>query len=161
MIERLIDIRVRPATLDDAEFLVHGNAQLALETEDLSLDTDRLRSGVYAIFEDSTRGSYLIAEVDRKRVGQMLITFEWSDWRNGVFWWIQSVYAVPELRRRGIFRALYAQAKVLAQQRGTVCGLRLYVDLHNKPAQEAYRRCGMHETSYRMFEIDNVLPRPG
>jgi hypothetical protein len=74
MMERLTDIRVRPATLEDAEFLVHGNAQLALETEDLSLDIDRLRSGVHAIFEDSTRGFYLIAEVDRKRVGQMLIT---------------------------------------------------------------------------------------
>src|ERR1700691_1536072 len=161
MMERLSEIMVRPATLDDAEFLVRGNAQLALETEDLSLDIDRLRSGVHAIFEDPTRGFYLIAEVARTRVGQMMITYEWSDWRNGVFWWIQSVYTIPELRRRGVFRALYAQAEVLAQQRGSVCGLRLYVDIHNRQAQETYRRCCMQETAYRMFEVDNVLSRPG
>lgn len=158
--ERLTDIRVRPATIDDAEFLVCGNAQLAFETEDLSLDIDRLRGGVHAIFEDPARGFYLIAEADGKRAGQMLITYEWSDWRNGMFWWIQSVYAVPELRRRGVFRALYVEAERLAQQRGTVCGLRLYVDTHNRPAQEVYRRCGMHKTAYRLFEIDYVVRPP-
>jgi ribosomal protein S18 acetylase RimI-like enzyme len=158
--ERLTEISVRPATLEDAEFLVRGNAQLALETEDLSLDIDRLRSGVHGMFDDPARGFYLIAEVNRTRAGQMMITYEWSDWRNGVFWWIQSVYTVPELRRRGVFRALYAEAEALAQQRDAVCGLRLYVDVHNERAQAAYRRCGMHETAYRMFEVDNVIPRP-
>jgi GNAT superfamily N-acetyltransferase len=153
----LAEISVRPATLDDAEFLVHGNAQLALETENLSLDIDRLRSGVRAIFDDPARGFYLIAEVEGTCVGQMMITYEWSDWRNGVFWWIQSVYTVPEWRRRGVFRALYARAEVLARQQGSVCGLRLYVDIHNWRAQETYRRCGMQETAYRMFEVDNVL----
>jgi ribosomal protein S18 acetylase RimI-like enzyme len=157
----LAEISVRPARLDDAEFLVRGNAQLALETENLSLDIDRLRSGVRAIFDDPMRGFYLIAEVERTRVGQMMITYEWSDWRNGVFWWIQSVFTVPEWRRRGAFRALYAQAGVLARQRGSVCGLRLYVDIHNWRAQETYRRYGMQETAYRMFEVDNVLPRLG
>src|ERR1700674_764071 len=131
------EINIRPATRDDAEFLARGNARMALETENLSLDLDRLRAGVQAVFDDPARGFYLIAEVDGQRAGQAMITYEWSDWRNGVFWWIQSVYAVPELRRRGVFRALYAQAEVLAQQRGTVCGLRLYVDVHNRPAQEA------------------------
>ncbi|MCU1337220.1 MAG: family N-acetyltransferase [Bryobacterales bacterium] len=161
IMERLTEVSVRPATLDDAEFLVRGNAQLALETENLSLDMDRLRSGVHAVFEDPARGFYLIAEVNGTRVGQMMITYEWSDWRSGVFWWIQSVYVLPELRRRGVFRALYGRVEELARQQGTVCGLRLYVDVHNERAQATYRRCGMHESAYRLFEVDNVLPRQG
>jgi GNAT superfamily N-acetyltransferase len=159
--ERLTEIRVRAATLDDAEFLVRGNAQLALETEELSLDLDCLRSGVQAMFDDPARGFYLIAEVNSTRAGQMMITYEWSDWRNGVFWWIQSVYTLPEFRRHGVFRALYAQTQALARQGHSVCGLRLYVDAHNGQAQATYRQCGMHETGYRMFEVDSVIPRPG
>ncbi len=157
--QRLAEITVRPATLDDLEFLVRGNAEMALETESLALDIERLRNGVRAVFDDPARGFYLIAEIEGARAGQMMITREWSDWRNGVFWWIQSVYTVPESRRRGVFHALYAQAELLAQQHGSVCGLRLYVDGHNRAAQETYRRCGMRETAYRMFEVDNVLLR--
>jgi ribosomal protein S18 acetylase RimI-like enzyme len=89
-----------------------------------------------------------------------MITYEWSDWRNGVFWWIQSVYTVPEFRRRGVFRVLYAQAQALAQQQGSVCGLRLYVDIHNERALAVYRYCGMRETAYRVLEVDNVIARP-
>ena len=155
----VMEITVRPAIHDDIEFLVRGNAQMALETENLSLDMDRLRRGVHAVFDDSSRGFYLIAEVNGSRAGQMMITSEWSDWRNGVFWWIQSVYTVPEFRRRGVFHALYAEATALAQKSGSVCGLRLYVDAHNLQAQAIYRRCGMHETAYRLFEIDAVLDR--
>jgi ribosomal protein S18 acetylase RimI-like enzyme len=157
--EHPTEITVRPATPEDAEFLVRGNAQMALETEALSLDIDRLRNGVHAVFDDPTRGFYLIAEINTARVGQMMITYEWSDWRNGVFWWIQSVYTVPEFRRRGVFRALYAKAEALALQRGSVCGLRLYVDMHNERALATYRRCGMRETAYRLLEVDNVIPR--
>ena len=156
----LPEIRVRLAAPEDAEFLVRGNLQLALETESLSLDVDRLRDGVHAMFEDPGRGFYLIAELNAARVGQMMITYEWSDWRNGVFWWIQSVYTVPEWRRRGVFRALYVQAEALAGQQVSVCGLRLYVDVHNLAAQETYRSCGMHETAYRMFEVDKIISRP-
>jgi len=159
--EGLTEIIVRTATIEDAEFLVRGNAQLALETETLSLDIDRLRSGVRAVFDDPRRGFYLIAEVNGTRVGQMMITYEWSDWRNCVFWWIQSVYTIPDARRRGVFRALYTQAEALARKDGMVCGLRLYVDVQNGPAQAVYLRCGMHETAYRLFEIDHVVARPG
>jgi len=155
----IMEITVRPATPDDIEFLVRGNAQMAFETEALSLDADRLRRGVRAVFDDSSRGFYLIAEVNGTRAGQMMITYEWSDWRNGVFWWIQSVYTVPEFRRRGVFHTLYTKAEALAHQHGSVCGLRLYVDAHNVHAQATYRRCGMHETAYRLFEVDNVIPR--
>src|SRR6059036_1300058 len=95
------EIIVRTAARDDAEFLARGNAQMALETENLSLDLDRLRAGVQAVFDDPAHGFYVIAEVGGQRAGQAMITYEWSDWRNGVFWWIQSVYTVPELRGRG------------------------------------------------------------
>jgi ribosomal protein S18 acetylase RimI-like enzyme len=155
----IMEITVRPATRDDAEFLVRGNKEMALETEALSLDVDRLRRGVHAVFEDPSRGFYLIAEINGTRAGQMMITYEWSDCRNGVFWWIQSVYTVPEFRRRGVFHALYTKAEMLAQQHDSVCGLRLYVDADNVNAQATYRRCGMHETAYRLFEVDNVIPR--
>jgi ribosomal protein S18 acetylase RimI-like enzyme len=157
--EPLIEIRVRPATLEDIEFLVRGNAQLALETEDIRLDVERLRKGIQAMFEDPARGFYLIAEVAGTPAGQMMITYEWSDWRNGVFWWIQSVYTIAERRRRGVFRALYTQAEALARQTGSVCGLRLYVENQNQRAQATYRSLGMQETSYRMFEVDNVIRR--
>lgn len=143
---------VRAAVLTDVEFLVDGNARMALETESLELDRARLRAGVEAVFADAGRGFYLIAEVDGERAGQMMITYEWSDWRNGVFWWIQSVYTVPELRGRGAFKALYASVEAMARERGGVCGLRLYVEAHNETAQATYRRCGMSETVYRMFE---------
>ena len=143
---------VRAATPADVEFLVDGNTRMALETENLELDRGRLRAGVEAVFGDAGRGFYLIAEVDGERAGQMMITYEWSDWRNGVFWWIQSVYTVPEMRGRGAFRALYAAVEEMARERGGVCGLRLYVEAHNEAAQATYRRCGMSETVYRMFE---------
>ena len=155
----IMKITVRPATHDDIEFLVRGNKEMALETENLALHINRLRRGVHAVFDDPSRGFYLIAEINSTRAGQMMITYEWSDWRNGAFWWIQSVYTVPEFRRRGVFHALYAQAEKLSQQNGSVCGLRLYVDAHNVQAQATYRRCGMHETAYRLFEVDNVIPR--
>jgi ribosomal protein S18 acetylase RimI-like enzyme len=152
------DVQVRLAAIEDAEFLVSGNARMALETEDLSLDLERLRRGVRAVFDDPARGFYLIAEASGAPVGQMMITYEWSDWRDGVFWWIQSVYTLPESRRRGVFRALYSYAEALARRQDRVCGLRLYVESHNGRAQETYRRCGMRETGYRMFEVDHVLP---
>jgi len=157
--ERISQITIRPAVPEDAEFLVQSNARLALESENLSLDMDRLRDGVHAMFDDPARGFYLIAEIDGARAGQMMVTYEWSDWRNGMFWWIQSVYTVPEMRRRGVFRALYAYTEELAKQ-SAVCGLRLYVDVHNQAARETYRRCGMKETAYHVLEVDNVITRP-
>lgn len=152
-------ITIRLAEPADAEFLVHGNASMALETEHLSLDLERLRDGVHALFEDPARGLYYIADVDGRRAGQMMITYEWSDWRNGVFWWIQSVWVEPELRGRGIFKALYAHVEELARARAGVCGLRLYVEQDNQRAQATYERCGMKRTAYQMFEADFVLNR--
>ena len=128
---------------------------MALETEGRTLDPTILRAGVRAVFNDPARGFYLIAELDGQPAGQMMITYEWSDWRNGVFWWIQSVYTIPELRGRGIFKALYSRVDAMARRMsGEVCGLRLYVESHNQRAQAAYLRCGMSEAIYRMFEVD-------
>ncbi len=152
------EILIRPATSADIDFLVEGNARMAWETERLDLDRDRLRLGVAALLENPARGFYLIAESEAAPAGQMMITYEWSDWRNGNFWWIQSVYTVPERRRQGVFKKLYAHAEWLASVEGA-CGLRLYVEAHNTQAQQTYLRCGMKETIYRMFEVDRVLAR--
>jgi GNAT superfamily N-acetyltransferase len=152
------DISVRSATLEDTEFLVSGNGRMALETEGRALDMHTLRAGVCAVFDDPARGFYLIAEIGGRAAGQMMITYEWSDWRNGAFWWIQSVYTVPESRGLGVFKALYSHVESLARTSGGVCGLRLYVETHNQLAQAAYERCGMKEAVYRMFEVDYSLP---
>ena len=153
----MANIVVRVASPADAEFLVRGNAEMALETEHLSLDFDRLRDGVHAVFENPARGIYYVASVGARRAGMMMITYEWSDWRNGAFWWIQSVYTLPESRGRGVFKALYSHVESLARESAGVCGLRLYVEAHNQRAQAAYERCGMKEAVYRMFEVDYSL----
>jgi GNAT superfamily N-acetyltransferase len=153
------EIQVRAATPSDAEFLVRGNAAMALETEGLSLDIDRLRDGVHALFEDSRRGVYYVAEVGGRRAGQMMITYEWSDWRNGDFWWIQSVYVEKEYRGTGVFTALYRYVENLAQTNSGVSGLRLYVEHENERAQATYKKVGMAKTVYEMFEVDFVLKR--
>jgi GNAT superfamily N-acetyltransferase len=153
------EIKVRLATAADAEFLVRGNAAMALETEHLSLNLDRLRDGVHALFEQPGRGVYYIAEFDAQRAGQMMITYEWSDWRNGLFWWIQSVYVEPRSRSRGVFKVIYRHVEDLARKTPGVCGLRLYVENSNSRAQEIYERLGMQCTAYQMFEVDFVLGR--
>ena len=148
----IMKITVRPATHDDIEFLVRGNKEMAHETENLALDIDRLRRGVHAVFDDPSRGFYLIAEINSTRAGQMMITYEWSDWRNGAFWWIQSVYVRPEFRRLGVYTRLYRYVRSLAAKSGSVCGFRLYVERDNRRAQKTYRRAGMHLTHYLMYE---------
>jgi GNAT superfamily N-acetyltransferase len=153
------EIRVRLATVEDAEFLVHGNAEMALETEHLSLDLDRLRDGVHAVFEQPSRGVYFVADLDGRRAGQMLITYEWSDWRNGVFWWIQSVYVEKAFRGQGVFKAIHKHVENMAKDTPGVCGLRLYVENSNIRAQGTYERVGMRRTVYQMFETDFVLSR--
>jgi len=157
----MADITIRTAQVADAEFLVRGNAEMALETEHLSLDLDRLRDGVHALFEEPARGVYYVAESGGRRVAQMMITYEWSDWRNGNFWWIQSVWVEPPFRGQGVFKALYAHVEKLAREDGRVCGLRLYVENDNARAQVTYERCGMARTAYQMFETDFVLGRRG
>jgi ribosomal protein S18 acetylase RimI-like enzyme len=153
------EITVRAATPADAEFLVRGNAAMALETEGISLDLDRLRDGVHAVFEKPSRGVYYVAEAGGRRAGMMMVTYEWSDWRNGDFWWIQSVYVEKEFRGQGVFTSLYRNVESLAQTNSGVVGLRLYVEHENGRAQATYERVGMAKTVYEMFEVDFVLRR--
>ena len=145
-------LRVRPATLTDLDFIVSGNIEMALETEGLTLNEVVLREGVRAILGDEhVPGAYWIAELDDVVVGQLMITFEWSDWRNRMIWWIQSVYVSPAARRHGVFRALYLHVRDEARSSGAG-GLRLYVDTTNTRAQQVYAALGMNGDHYRVFE---------
>src|SRR5437879_360330 len=145
-------IRVRPARSQDREILVEFNAAMARETEDKALDPAVLAAGVDAVLAEPQRGFYLVAECDGAIAGCLMITFEWSDWRNGDWWWLQSVYIALPFRRRGVFRALYAEVERLAAVAPRVVGVRLYVERDNVRAQQTYASLGMYETHYRMFE---------
>jgi GNAT superfamily N-acetyltransferase len=151
------DIVVRKATKPDLETLVAFNAAMARETEDKTLDTELLGKGVAAVLDRQGLGFYLLAEIDGRTVGQLMITTEWSDWRNGYFWWIQSVYVDAEYRRRGVYRALNNHVREEAQRQGDVCGLRLYVERNNHIAQQVYSSLDMHLSHYDLFESDFVL----
>ena len=146
------DVTVRTATADDAETLARFNKAMAEETENKTLDADTVRAGVNTMFDDPARGFYLVAVRDDTIVGSLMITTEWSDWRNGVFWWVQSVYVRPEARRTGIYTALHRTVRERAKTTDDVCGLRLYVERGNEAARETYEALGMTETSYRMYE---------
>ena len=143
---------IRDATGADLAFLADSNAAMALETERKTLDRAVLELGIAAIFERPQRGFYLIAERARLPVGCLLITYEWSDWRNGDWWWLQSVYVAPEARRGGVFRALHTEVERRVRLDPCAVGLRLYVERENRRAQQTYEALGMHETHYRMFE---------
>lgn len=150
-------MRIRIARPAEAKIIADFNARMAWETERRRLNAVRVLRGVRDLLRDSAKGIYFVAEEKGVVAGQLLITFEWSDWRNGNFWWIQSVYVAPEFRERGVFRSLYAHVHKLAKSRRDVCGLRLYVDEDNLRAQKAYLRLGMTESHYKFFEIDFVL----
>lgn len=147
------DLVVRDAKPSDVTFLVESNAHMALETEQKTLSRVTLERGINAVFDHPDRGYYLIAERAGQPVGCLLVTFEWSDWRNGQWWWIQSVYVVSAARRSGVFRALYAEVERRAKDVASVIGLRLYVERDNARAQSTYRASGMEETSYRLMEM--------
>lgn len=150
-------LHVRPATPLDLEVIVAFNVAMAEETESLLLDRGTLRAGVAAVLEQRAPGRYWLAEQEGRSVGQLLITFEWSDWRNCMVWWIQSVHVAQEARRQGVFRALYDTARLEAQAAGAG-GLRLYVDTSNTAAQAVYAALGMNGNHYRVFE--DMFARP-
>lgn len=146
------EISIRAATEADIEVLADFNIAMALETEQKVLATEVIRSGVKALFEDPQLGFYTVVMVDDQVAGSLMITTEWSDWRNGLFWWIQSVYVKPAYRRTGVFSHLYRHIRDQAASRPEVCGLRLYVEKENLRAQQTYLKMGMEETVYRVFE---------
>ncbi len=143
---------VRPARESDLDRLVGFNLAMARETEDHALEERVLREGLRRALRDPQRGSYTVAELDGEVVGCLLVTREWSDWRDGWWWWIQSVYVAPSARRRGVYRALHQGVLDSAAEAGDVCGVRLYVDAENRPAQATYSELGMHQARYLMFE---------
>lgn len=152
-------VYIRRATLADTSAVTRFNAAMGKETEGVKLNESRLRAGVEAILRDRTKGFYLLAEVGGKVVGQMMITREWSDWRNGNFWWIQSVYILPAYRKKGVYRGLHEYVVDLARRRKDICGIRLYVDRHNFRAHKVYKKLGMKQARYLMLEEDFVLNR--
>ncbi len=146
------DIQVRLAQRQDADILAKANMAMAWETERRRLDPDTISQGVRAVFDDAQRGFYVVAMKDEQIAGSLMVTFEWSDWRSGLIWWIQSVYVQPPFRRHGVFRSLYQFVEASAAQRSDVCGLRLYVEQSNHIARQVYADAGMQETSYRIYE---------
>ena len=145
-------MQIRLAAKSDSVNLIAFNQAMAMETENKRLDSDILSAGVLSIFDDDRKGFYVVAESDERIVGGLMVTYEWSDWRSGWFWWIQSVYIEPEYRGRGIYSELYSFVKNRAREVGGVCGFRLYVEKDNRHAQDVYRKLGMEETYYQMFE---------
>jgi GNAT superfamily N-acetyltransferase len=152
-------ILIRSSTPTDAPVIAGFNARLAQETERLQLDPTRLRAGVDAILADGNKGAYWVAEAGGEMVGQLMITLEWSDWRNGFFWWIQSVYVRADWRSRGVFKALYKHVQQQAKSRSDVCGLRLYVERDNQRARQLYQRLGLRPTTYELYEVDFRVSR--
>lgn len=142
----------RPARTDEAGLLVDFNRAMAEESEDKGLDTATLQRGVEYLLDHPADGFYLIAERNGEVAGSLMVTYEWSDWRNGRFWWIQSVYVLPAHRRRGVYRVLHDKVRDMARADAEACGLRLYVERDNDGAMATYRALGMHETHYRMYE---------
>jgi len=157
---KCVKVQIRRATISDVETISEFNAALARETEARILDGHLLRSGVEAILQDPHKGWYAVAvspsgSVQSKVVGQILITFEWSDWRNGSFWWLQSLYVDQPYRQQGVFRQLYDYVYGQARENSEkVCGFRLYVERKNHQAYQAYAHMGFQETVYQMHEID-------
>jgi len=146
------EIQVRLAQGRDAEMIAGFNIAMAQETEGKELEPDMVRRGVQGLFERPAYGFYVVAETAGEVVGSLMITYEWSDWRCGVFWWIQSVYIQPNYRREGVFSKLYKFLQGKARQAPEVCGLRLYFERSNETAQAAYRKLQMTETNYGIFE---------
>jgi ribosomal protein S18 acetylase RimI-like enzyme len=145
-------ITIRFAKAEDIQRLIEFNQAMAQETEGKMLDAQILTSGVEAIFQDEQKGFYVVAESDKKTVGGLLVTYEWSDWRNKWFWWIQSVYILPDFRRKRIYSMLYDFVKSRARERRDVSGFRLYVEKENTNAQKVYEKLGMKPSNYLMYE---------
>ena len=156
-------LKVRIARPEDAATIASFSAAMALETENRRLDLDRLYDGTIALLESPDRGFFMVAELEqaekRQLLGQLMITYEWSDWRNGAFWWIQRVYVDPAWRRQSVFRRMHETVIAAAKASQNVCGVRLYVEESNSAAQAVYRKVGLTPSSYAIFEADFVLAR--
>ena len=145
-------MEIRIATREDIPALVEFNQAMALETEHKHLNEATLTGGVSAVFNDAGKGFYVVTDVEGTVAAGLMVTTEWSDWRNGWFWWIQSVYVRPEHRGRGLYGQMYEFVKGRATKAGNICGFRLYVEKENEKAQRVYEKLGMERTYYLMYE---------
>ena len=145
-------IDYRQATPSDVSVIVDFQVAMARETEELDLDREVCTRGVQAVFDDDSRGRYFLAQSEGTVIASLMITYEWSDWRSGNVWWIQSVYVRPEFRRQGVYAGLYLHVQSLVQSDDSVRGIRLYVDRRNVSAQQVYTRLGMNGDHYQVFE---------
>jgi ribosomal protein S18 acetylase RimI-like enzyme len=156
---------IRQASHTDLESIVAFSAAMAQETEGRKLDEARLREGTRSLLDSPAYGFFMVAEAQHadppQLVGQLMITFEWSDWRNGLFWWIQSVYVDPAWRRQGVFRRMHNVVVSQAKANPKVCGIRLYVEQNNRTAKAVYQHVGLAQSTYKVYEKDFVLVRKG
>ena len=148
------NVVLRSASDTDLEVLVGFQMAMAAESEDKGLNKSTLRDGIEFALSSEDIALYIVAEISGEPVGTLMLTWEWSDWRNGRFWWIQSVYVVPEHRRLGVYSAMHRHVLSLASKDPKVAGVRLYVEKDNDGAQATYKQLGMDETDYRLFETD-------
>lgn len=146
-------MKIRKAVLKDANILADFNVRLAKESEHLLLDIKIVTEGVTSLLNDPAKGVYYVVEDGAEVLGQLMITYEWSDWRNGIYWWIQSVYVREEWRGRGIFTLMLEHIEELARKEGNVCGLRLYVEQENESARRTYLKLGFDQKNYQIFEF--------
>lgn len=145
-------IQIRKAKVEEVNLIIDFQQKMAWETEKLKLDENELTAGVRAVFHDSAKGCYFVALEDNIIIGSLMITYEWSDWRNRTVYWIQSVYVLPEHRQKGVYKALYAHILSLMNEDEKVGGVRLYVDKSNRIAQTVYTKMGMNGDHYQLFE---------
>lgn len=152
-------LEIRDAAPDDGAIIASYNTKLAEETEGRPLQPDIIGAGVAAILADRGKGRYWVAEHDGQVIGQIMVTYEWSDWRNGTLWWIQSVYVHTDFRRKGVYSSLFKHVESLAKSDDSVRGLRLYVESGNKRAQQTYEALGMVDPQYRVMETIFEAPQ--
>ncbi len=145
---------LRKANLNDIETISKFNYNLAYETENKKLDMNILKKGVENLIKDNSKGQYYVYIADEKIVGQIMYTYEWSDWRNKMFLWVQSVYVDKEYRQMGVFKSLYNHVKSFCDNDDSIGGIRLYVEKQNKNAQNTYKSLGMIECEYDMYEYE-------
>jgi len=145
-------IQIREGNPEDVTVIVRFQMAMALETEGVNLDPATVHKGVGAVMEDSGKGKYFVAETDGTVIASLMITYEWSDWRNANVYWIQSVYVTPDFRGEGVYRKMYTHVQELIKQDANLTGIRLYVDYKNLSAQKVYEKLGMDGAHYRLFE---------
>ncbi len=147
------ELKIRQASAADINYIVGFQMSMAQETESKALDSRVVAEGVRGVLNQTDRGQYFLAEYKSRVVGSLLITYEWSDWRNANFWWIQSVYVEPTTRRQGVYSAMHNHILRIARSNPGVCGVRLYVDRENRTAQTTYNSLGMYKSQYDMYEV--------